>query len=77
MGQLRSPTQQAFESVFHFAHVSHWETEISKLTTESAGMNELSQNVSMSSWAGEVMMGLVLLLRCGCAGELKQRRVRI
>jgi len=65
--------KQDFESVFNFAHVSHREMEISELTTESAGMNEPSQSVPMHSWVGKVMIGLVLLLRCGCAGELKQR----
>lgn len=35
--------KQAFESVFNFAHISLWGMEISKLTTESAGMNEPSQ----------------------------------
>lgn len=33
--------------------------------------------VCMSSWTGEVMIGLVLLLQCGSSGELKPIRVRI
>lgn len=40
-------------------------------------MNEPSQSVRISGRAGEAMIGLVLLLRRGCAGELTQRRVRI
>lgn len=69
------PLKRAFERIFCFAHFGEW--NISKITTERAGMNGPSQSVGASSWAGEAMIGKLLFPWCGSAGGLKHGRVRI